>query len=220
VSALLAQRLLRALTWASRAAAERVFRAASKTHRADELADDSKGTDVGARYAQALFDLALETNALDAVESDLKGLKAAREESADLRRLLASPAFSAEDKAKALRAVAEKGGAHPTTIKFLGLLAGNSRAGSLNAVINDFLRLSAKHRGVVSAEVTSAQKLTAAQEKGVKAALRQALGKDPEITTRVDPSLLGGLKVRVGSRLFDASLRSKLDSLKFALKRA
>jgi F-type H+-transporting ATPase subunit delta len=175
---------------------------------------------VGARYARALFDLALETNALDSVEADLKGLKAAREESADLRRLLASPAFSAEDKAKALRAVAEKGGANPTTIKFLGLLAANGRAGALDATIADFLRLSAQHRGVVSAEVVSAVKLTAAQEKGVKAALRQALGKDPELTTRVDPSLLGGLKVRVGSRLFDASLRSKLDSLKFALKRA
>jgi len=175
---------------------------------------------VGARYAQALFDLALETNALEAVEADLKGLKAARAESADLRRLLDSPAFSAEQKGAALKAIAEKGKANPTTIKFLGLLAQNGRAGGLDAVTADFTRLSAAHRGVVTAEVVSAVKLSAAQEKGVKAALRQSLGKDPEITTRVDPSILGGLKVRVGSRLFDSSLKSKLDSLKFALKRA
>jgi F-type H+-transporting ATPase subunit delta len=195
-------------------------RAAFKTHRADELADDSKGTDVGARYAQALFDLALETNALESVEADLKALKAARAESADLRRLLASPAFTADDKRKALSAIAAKAEFNPTTIKFLGFLAANGRASALDEVTNSFVRLSAAHRGVVSAEVVSAMKLTAAQEKGVKSALRQALGKDPEITTRVDPSILGGLKVRVGSRLFDASLRSKLDSLKFALKRA
>jgi F-type H+-transporting ATPase subunit delta len=87
-------------------------------------------------------------------------------------------------------------------------------------VIAAFEALSAKARGAVSAEVTTALPLSAAQEKGVAAALRQALGKDPEITTRVDPAILGGIRVKVGSRLFDASLRSKLDSLKFALKRA
>lgn len=175
---------------------------------------------MGARYAQALFDLALETKSLEAVEADLKGLKAARAESADLRRLLSSPAFSAEQKGAALTAIAEKGGANPTTVKFLGLLAQNGRAGSLDAITADFTRLSAVHRGAITADVVSAVKLTAAQEKGLKAALRQSLGKDPEITTRVDPSILGGLKVRVGSRLFDSSLKSKLDSLKFALKRA
>ena len=175
---------------------------------------------MGARYAQALFDLALETNSLEAVEADLKGLKAAREESADLRALLASPAFNAEQKGAGLKAIAQKGGANPTTVKFLGLLAQNGRTGSIGAVTTDFIRLSAEHRGVVTAEVVSAVPLTPAQEQDVKAALRQSLGKDPELTARVDPSILGGLKVRVGSRLFDASVKSKLDSLKFALKRA
>jgi F-type H+-transporting ATPase subunit delta len=184
------------------------------------LADDSKQTDVGARYARALFDLALETRALDAVEADLKSLKAAREESDDLRRLLASPGFTAEDKGRALIAIGEAARFDPTTQKFLGVLAANRRASALPAVIAGFERLSAAHRGVVAAEVTTAIKLTAAQAKGVKAALTQALGQDPEITTRVDPAILGGLRVKVGSRLFDASLRSKLDSLKFALKRA
>ncbi|HEY4031729.1 MAG TPA: F0F1 ATP synthase subunit delta [Caulobacteraceae bacterium] len=184
------------------------------------MADDSKQTDVGARYAQALFDLALETNALDAVEADLRSLKAAREESADLRRVLESPAFTAEDKGKALTAIGAAAQFDKTTQNFLGVLAANRRASALPAVISGFERLSAAHRGVVAAEVTTAVKLTAAQAKGVQAALAQALGKEPEITTRVDPSILGGLKVKVGSRLFDASLRSKLDSLKFALKRA
>ena len=184
------------------------------------MADDSKQTDVGARYAQAVFDLALETKTLDAVEADLGALKAAREESADLRRVLASPAYTAEDKGKVLSAIAEKAGFNQTTRNFLGVLAANRRASALPAVTAAFARLSAAHRGVVAAEVTTAVKLTAAQAKGVKAALAQALGKDPEITTKVDPAILGGLKVRVGSRLFDASLRSKLDSLKFALKRA
>jgi len=83
-----------------------------------------------------------------------------------------------------------------------------------------FARLAADHRGAVAAEVTTAVELTEAQKQGVAAALRQALGKDPEITTRIDPSILGGMKVRVGSRLFDSSLKTRLDQLKFALKRA
>jgi F-type H+-transporting ATPase subunit delta len=184
------------------------------------VADDSRHADVGARYAQALFDLAVEGKALPAVEADLKGLKALQADSQDLRRLIASPAFSAEDKGKALSAVAEKAGASALTLKFIGLLAANGRVAALNAVIAAFERLAAAHRGAVAAEVVSAVKLTAAQSKGIAAALRQALGKDPEITTKVDPTILGGLKVRVGSRLYDASLKSKLDSLKFALKRA
>jgi F-type H+-transporting ATPase subunit delta len=184
------------------------------------LTDDSKQTDVGARYAQALFDLALETKALDAVENDLKALKAARAESAELRQALGSPVFSEADKGKALTALGQQLGFAQTTLNFIGVLAANRRAADLPAITASFERLSAAHRGVVAAEVTTAVKLTAAQAKGVKAALAQALGQEPEITTLVDPTILGGLKVKVGSRLFDASLRSKLDSLKFALKRA
>jgi F-type H+-transporting ATPase subunit delta len=175
---------------------------------------------VGGRYAQALFDLAIDTGALSAIEGDLKALKAAREESPELRHFLASPVFGAEDKGKVLAAIARKAEFNPTTLKFIGVLAANRRADALWAVIAGFERLSAAHRGVVAAEVTSAVKLSAAQAKTLKAALAQALGHEPDITARVDPTILGGLKVRVGSRLFDSSLRSKLDSLKFALKRA
>jgi len=184
------------------------------------VADDSRNADVGARYAQALFELADEAGVLAAVEADMKGLKGLLVESADLRRLIASPAFTAGDKGNGLAAVAEKAGAHDITGKFIGILAANNRVSALPAVITAFERLAAEKRGAVAAEVTTAVKLTLAQQKGVAAALRQALGKDPEITTRVDPSILGGLKVKVGSRLFDSSLKSRLDHLKFALKRA
>ncbi len=184
------------------------------------MADDTNATDTARRYAQALFDLALEQKVVGPVEADLNSLRKALGESADLRRLIASPAFDSDDKAKGLDAIATKAKFHPITRKFLGLLAANRRAGQLGGVITAFRKLSADWRGVVSAEVVTALPLSSAQSKGVAAALRTALGKDPEISTRVDPSILGGIKVRVGSRLFDASLKSRLDSLKFALKRA
>ena len=184
------------------------------------MADDSQTSNVGGRYAQALFDLAKDQNQLAQVEGDLKSLKAAIADSRDLRVLLESPAFSAEDKGKGLAAIANTAKFAATTRKFLGLLAANGRAPALSAVIVAFEKLAADARGEVQAQVTTAVPLTAAQAKGVAQALRQALGKDPQIETRVDPAILGGIKVRVGSRLFDASLRSKLDSLKFALKRA
>lgn len=185
-----------------------------------QVADETKATDAGQRYAQSLFELTIENGNLAKVEADLKSLKAMVADSADLRRLIDSPAFSAEDKGKGLVAVAVKAKFDMLTTKFLGLVASNGRTGDLLGAISAFSELSAKHRGVVTAEVVSAAPLSPAQLKGVQTALAEALGKTPEVSTRVDPSLLGGLKVRVGSRLFDASLRSKLDSLKFALKRA
>ncbi len=184
------------------------------------MADDFRTTEVGARYAQALFDLALETKRLDAVRADLKSLKAAWIDSADLRRLATSPVIAAEDQQKGLVAIADKAKFDGTTRNFLGLLAQNGRARDLGAVITGFETLYSRHTGVVAAEVVSAQTLSAAQTKAIKTALATALGKDPEMTTRVDPAILGGLKVKVGSRLFDASLKSKLDQMKFALKRA
>ena len=184
------------------------------------MADDFRENEVGGRYAQALFELAQDAGAVDKVRGDLLTLEGLIKESQDLRRLIASPVFSSEDKGRALVAVAAKAGVDMLTAKFLGLLASNHRAGSLPAVIAGYKRLYDKQRGVVSAQVVSAVKLTAKQLDGVKAALRQSLGQDPEIVTEVDPAILGGIKVKVGSRLFDASLKTRLDSLKFALKRA
>jgi F-type H+-transporting ATPase subunit delta len=185
-----------------------------------ELADVSKATDVSARYALALFDLAKDSDQIVAVETDLKSIKAMAAESAQLRDVMVSPVFNAEAKGRVLAAIGERAKFNPITMKFLGFLTAQRRVGALMAIIRSYEALSAAHRGVVSATVTTAVPLSAEQTKGLQAALRLSLGKDPEIETRVDPAILGGLKVRVGSRLYDASLKSKLDSLKFALKRA
>ena len=184
------------------------------------MADDFRTTEVGDRYAQALFDLALETGRLDAVRVDVVSLKTAWTESADLRRLATSPVISTADQAKGLVAVATQARFEKNTVNFLGLLAQNGRARDLGAVIAGFERLYAKHAGIVAAEVVSAQPLDAKQLAAIKTALNATLGMAPELTSRVDPSLLGGLKVKVGSKLFDASLKTKLDHMKFALKRA
>lgn len=184
------------------------------------MADDFRTTEVGERYAQALFDLADETGVLDAVRADLKSLRGAWAESADLRRLATSPVIAAEDQGKGLIAIADKAKFNAVTKNFLGLLAQNGRARDLTGVIAGFEALYAKKTGVVAAEVVSAQMLTAAQLKTIQTTLRASLGKDPELTARVDPAILGGLKVKVGSKLFDASLKTKLDQMKFALKRA
>ena len=184
------------------------------------MADDSHNTDVGARYAQALFELADAQGRLPAVEGDLKGLEQARAESRDFARLLASHAYSAEDKGRGLTAVARAANVDPLTAKFLGLIAHNGRAAALPAMAKAFFALAARRRGTVAAEVTTAAPLSDAQQKGVAAALRQSLGQDPEMTVRVDPALLGGVRVRVGSRLYDASLKTRLDQLSAALVRA
>lgn len=184
------------------------------------MADEFRTSEVGERYARALFDLALETRALEAVRADLLSLTAAHRDSADLRRLLASPLLASADQARGLTAVAGAAKFHATTRNFLGLMAQGGRARDIPAAIAAFNILYARHTGVVAAEVVSAAPLDAARLKAVQAGLREALGKDPELTARVDPSLLGGLKVKVGSRLFDASLKTRLDQMKFALKRA
>ena len=157
------------------------------------MADDTKATDAGQRYAKALFDLAVETKALAAVEADLASLKKALTESADLRRLARSPLISADDQGKGLVAVATKAKFENTTANFLGLLAQNGRAKDLPAVIAGFEARYAKHAGIVAAEVVSAQPLDAKQLAAIKTALNKSLGKAPELTARVDPSILGGL---------------------------
>ena len=184
------------------------------------MADDFRTTEVGGRYAQALFDLALETGRLDAVRADMTSLRSAWIESADLRRMATSPVIATEDQAKGLSAIADKARFDQTTRNFLGLLGQNGRARDLPAVIAGFEVLYSAHTGAVAAEVVSAVPLSAAQTTHIRSALSKALGKAPEMTARVDPSILGGLKVKVGSKLFDASLKTKLDQMKFALKRA
>jgi len=170
------------------------------------------------RYALALFELAQEAKAVDAVSGDLSGLARALQTSPDLARLVKSPVFSAEDQAKALKAVLEKMGANALTTKFVLLLAKKRRLATLAGAIKSFESQVAKSRGETEAEVTSARVLANGEIDELKSVLKSRLGKEPRLHTKVDPSLLGGLVVKVGSRLFDSSIRSKLQRLQLAMK--
>lgn len=170
------------------------------------------------RYAAALFDLAEERKALDAVAGDLQMLRGLVRESADLRRLIRSPVLTRAEQGKAIAAVAEKAGVSPITRNFLGLLAQNRRLFALPDMIEGFLNRLAERRGEVTARVVAAQALTPEQREAVNEQLRKAVGRKVAVDIQVDPSLLGGLIVKVGSRMVDASLRSKLHRLQLAMK--
>lgn len=170
------------------------------------------------RYATALFELASEQKALDAVANDLKSLRQMTGESADLARLIGSPVIAREDQSKAMVAVAERAGFNPLTIKILGVLAMNRRLFALSGVIDGYLAKLSQSRGEVSADVTSATPLSETQIASIADALRQALGSKIMLHTKVDKRLLGGLVVRVGSRMVDSSLRTKLQKLQLAMK--
>ncbi|UXM95020.1 F0F1 ATP synthase subunit delta [Bartonella sp. HY329] len=178
---------------------------------------------VAQRYAGSLFDLASETNCVEAVEKELSSFAQAIAKSEDLQRLIKSPVFSAEQQLAAIDSIANKAGlngAGPNglTGNFLRVIAEHRRLNKLPEIIKGFHILAARARGEVSAEVTSALALTSAQEKELKAVLGQVVGKDVALNVTVDPAILGGLVVRVGSRQIDTSLRTKLSSLKLALK--
>lgn len=173
---------------------------------------------VAERYAGSLYELAAQAKQVESVEADLAGVETMIAESADLARLIKSPVFSAEDQQKAITAIADKAGIKGLVGNFLRVVAQNRRLFAVPAMIAAFRRIAAEARGETSADVTSAHKLTAAQETELKAALKQVAGKDVAISVTVDPSLLGGLVVKIGSRQIDTSLKTKLNSLKLALK--
>lgn len=177
-------------------------------------------SEVSQRYAKAAFGLALDTKALDAFMADLAQIKTMLSESKDLRRLLSSAQFASDAKLKGILAVTASSKISDLTRKTLGLLAQNGRLNALGGFVTSVYKLYDAHKGIVAAEVTSAIALSDEQLNALKAALSSATGRDTDIKSRVDATLLGGLKVRLGSRLFDASLKTQLDSLKFALKRA
>lgn len=170
------------------------------------------------RYASALLDLAEEGKSLARVEKDLKSFRKALDSSADLQRLLDSPVFETKEKINALTAIAKKLKLSALTTQFIGTVAGNDRARDLPVIMSAFTVLLAKRRGTQVAKVTSAQKLTAAQLTSIKSQLKKTLGQTVDIEANVDPSLIGGFKLRVGSRLFDSSLKTKLEDLRLALK--
>jgi F-type H+-transporting ATPase subunit delta len=173
---------------------------------------------LGGRYATALFDLAREGKSLESVEKSLGLFHAAASQSADLAALMASPRLSRDAAAKAIAAVASQLGLDGLTTKFLGVLAGNRRLGAFADVKSAFATLMAAHRGETTAHVTSAHPLTDGQTVALKAKLKAGLGRDVAIQTHVDPAILGGLVVKVGSKLIDSSLRTKLDALALHMK--
>ena len=175
-------------------------------------------TGLAGRYATALYELADESKALDQVAADLAQLKAAIAENVDLQRLIASPLVPRDQQAKAVLALVGKMGLGDLTRRFVGTVARNRRLFQLPSIIDGYSALLAEHRGEVTATVTSAKPLSAPQTESVGAALRAAVGRKVAVTVNVDPKLLGGLKVKVGSRLIDASLATKLQRLQLAMK--
>jgi F-type H+-transporting ATPase subunit delta len=172
------------------------------------------------RYAAALFDLADEQHGLDQVANDLRQLRAMLGASTDLQRLVRSPILSRTDQGRAVAAVAEAAGLSPLTRNFLGLVAQNRRLFAVPGMIDAFLQLLAARRGEITAHVTAAQELTSGQRAALDEQLRRAVGAKVAVEIKIDRSLLGGLVVKVGSRMVDASLKSKLHRLQAAMKGA
>ena len=173
---------------------------------------------LGGRYATALFDLAVEGKALDTVAASLARLKAALVDSADLKALTTSPMVTRTAAAAGIAGVAKAMDLDPLTSNFLGVLAENRRLAQLPNIIRDFAALAAHRRGETTARVTAATPLSAEQQDALRAKLKSGLKTDVALDITVDPAILGGLIVRVGSRMIDSSLKTRLDSLGQALK--
>lgn len=179
---------------------------------------DQAVTGVAGRYASALFDLAKESKSVDSLAKDLSAFQASLAGSADMQRLVSSPVFSAEVQDSALVSLAKSAKFSGVALNFLRTLCANRRLAIVDDVIRGFHGLVAADRGEAVADVTSAEKLSPKQITDLKAALKDTLGQNVQISTRVDPSLLGGLIVKVGSRMVDNSLKTKLQNLKVAMK--
>ena len=172
------------------------------------------------RYATALFELALETNAVDAVTADLAKFDAMIADSADLTRLVRSPVFTSEEQSRAVSALLDKAGIGGLAAKFLKLVAQNRRLFAIGDITRGYKAMVAKHKGEVTAQVTVAEKLSDARLAEIKSALKSVTGKDVLVDVQIDPAIIGGLIVKVGSRMVDSSLRTKLNAIKFAMKEA
>ena len=170
------------------------------------------------RYAAALFGLARDEQQIDAVTRSLDTLEAAIIESADFKALVSSPLINRAEAGRAIRALTPTLGLDPITAKFLGVLADNGRLSELKAVIKTVRKLAADNRGETTAEVASAHPLNDDQITRIKSNLKARLGRDVTIDAKVDPNLLGGLVVRLGSQMIDASIRTKLNNLAMAMK--
>jgi F-type H+-transporting ATPase subunit delta len=182
--------------------------------------EESSVSGVAGRYATALFELAREAKAVDTVKADLDRFDAMVSDSADLARLVRSPVFSADAQGKALGAVLEKAGIGGIAANLLKVLIANRRLFAVRDVIKAFRTLVARFRGEATADVTVAEKLSDKNLDALKSALKTVTGKDVDLNVKVDPSIIGGLVVKLGSRMVDTSLRTKLNSIKHAMKEA
>ena len=170
------------------------------------------------RYATALFELALEANAIDSVLADLQKFDTLLAESADLTRLVRSPVFTAAVQLKALAAVIDRVGIGGLAARFLKTVAANRRLFAVREIVKAYGALVARHKGEVTAQVTVAEPLSDAHRDEIRNTLNTVTGKDVRIDIKVDPSIIGGLVVKLGSRMVDSSLRTKLNALKYAMK--
>lgn len=192
--------------------------AAELRGRSSVAAQSTGQSDLAKRYAMAFFDLALEHDQLDQLAGELDDLGGLMRESDDLARLVRSPIVSRADQGAAMTAIVNRAGMSKLVANLVGLMAQNRRLFVLDGTIAAFQTLLAEHRGEVSAEVTSARELKPAHLSAVKDALKEIVGRDVALETTVDPSLIGGLIVKVGSRMIDNSLRTKLQNLELAMK--
>jgi len=196
----------------------REVQGAHKLERVDVSEPASISTGIAARYATAIFELAKEGSALTALEADLDTLETALNDSADLRAVLSSPVYSREDLGKAISALSDKLGLSATTKGALGMMAQNRRLFALPQLIAELRRMIADEKGEITAEVTSATVLTKAQADQLAATLKANVGKTVKLNVAVDENLIGGLIVKVGSKMIDTSIRSKLAALQHSMK--
>ncbi|HEX5282094.1 MAG TPA: F0F1 ATP synthase subunit delta [Micropepsaceae bacterium] len=179
---------------------------------------ESHSAGLAMRYATAAFDLAAEERALDRLATDFAAIKQMLSKSADLRQLVRSPVISREQQSAAIDAVLMKAGAADLMRKLVLLLAKKRRLFILSDIIASFEQLLARHRGEIAADVTSARELSADETAELKRILKDRFGREPRLTNHVDRSLLGGLVLKVGSRMIDSSLRTKLETLRAQMK--
>ena len=185
----------------------------------DKVASSSSPVvSVAERYANALFELAENDRALNELENDVGRFATMHDQSDELQRFLRSPVYSAEEQVRAISAILDQAAIKSLVGNFIRVAAANRRLFAVPEMLAAFRRRLAKHRGEVTAEVTTALPLSAAHVAALKDALKASLGKDVALEAQVDPALIGGLVVKVGSRMFDSSLRTKLNSLKLVMK--
>ncbi|MCF8477236.1 MAG: F0F1 ATP synthase subunit delta [Pseudolabrys sp.] len=183
--------------------------------------EDQIVSGMAGRYAGALFELALEEKAVDAVKKDLEQFDAMIDGSADLNRLVRSPVFGVDEQLKALEAILAKAEIGGIAANFLRVITTNRRLFAARNIIKGYRALVARHKGEVSAQVTVAEKLSDGNLDALKGALKSVTGgKDIDLDIKIEPAIIGGLIVKVGSRMIDSSLRTKLNAIKFAMKEA